>query len=85
VLVSAKDSPVEPACYAPWFERIEPAGEVDIVRAGKVVRTLSLYRCENQIAPFPFEYGSGPRRRPPPRLAGPGPKDLSSPLSTNVR
>jgi 4-amino-4-deoxy-L-arabinose transferase-like glycosyltransferase len=85
VLVSSKESPVEPACYAPWFEKIEPAGEVDIVRAGKVVRTLCLFRCEKQIAPFPFEYGNVPRRRPPPRLAGSSPKSLSPPLSTTVR
>jgi hypothetical protein len=85
LLVAMNDSPAEPRCYEPWFERIEPAGEIPIVRAGKVVRTVRLFRCERQVAPFPFEYGTGPRPRPVRHLAGSAGAGTSPPLSNIVR
>ena len=47
--------------YRTCVTRIEPAGEFPIVRAGKEVRTVRLYRCVRQVAPFPFDY-DGPSR-----------------------
>ena len=47
--------------YTRWFERIEPAGEFPIVRAGKAIRQVRIYRCVRQLAPFPFDY-DGPSR-----------------------
>src|SRR5205823_291661 len=63
LLVAMASSEVEPWCYKRFFERIEPAGEVPIVRGGRVVRTVRLFRCRRQLAPFPFDYEHAPRRR----------------------
>ena len=60
ILIAAADSPTEPACFDNWFERIEPLGDVPIVRNGRVVRRFKLYRCENQTMPFPFDYRAAP-------------------------
>ncbi len=60
-LVVLDGKPTDADGYKRWFERIEPAGEFPIVRAGKEVRTVRLYRCVHQVAPFPFDYG-GPSR-----------------------
>ncbi len=63
LLVALGPLDVEPWCYMKWFERIEPAGEVPIVRRGRVVRTVRLFRCRNQLSPFPFDYEHAPRQR----------------------
>lgn len=63
LLVATASPEVEPWCYRRFFERIEPAGEVPIVRGGRVVRTVRLFRCRRQLAPFPFDYEHAPRRR----------------------
>jgi 4-amino-4-deoxy-L-arabinose transferase-like glycosyltransferase len=66
ILVAMQDSPIEPACFLRWFERIEPAGDVPIVRGGRVVRTFRIYHCLRQLAPFPFDYnGDAKGMRPP--------------------
>ena len=43
----------EPEMFDRWFASIQPAGEFDVVRAGVSVRHVRLYRCINQLAPFP--------------------------------
>ncbi len=63
LLVALGPIDIEPWCYRKWFERIEPAGEVPIVRRGRVVRTVRLFRCTNQLMPFPFDYEHAPRQR----------------------
>jgi hypothetical protein len=46
---------VEPAIYNRWFQRIEPLGEIDILRAGSPVRRICMYHCIHQSMPFPFD------------------------------
>jgi 4-amino-4-deoxy-L-arabinose transferase-like glycosyltransferase len=53
VLVVVGPSSTEPAAYDRWFERIEPLGSFDVVRAGGPVRTIHLYLCVRQTRPFP--------------------------------
>lgn len=84
LLVALGPSEVEPACYRRWFERIEPAGEVPIVRGGKVVRTVRLYRCRRQLRPFPFDYEHAPRRRGPGQVAA-RPSGVGAALPAAVR
>jgi 4-amino-4-deoxy-L-arabinose transferase-like glycosyltransferase len=59
VLVTVGDSPVEPACFDRYFRRIEFIRNVQIRRAGVPVRTVHLYRCNEQVRHFPFA-GRGP-------------------------
>lgn len=58
ILLVVGPSSTEPAAYDRWFERIEPLGAFDIVRAGGAVRTVGLFRCLRQTRPFP---GDAPR------------------------
>ncbi len=84
LLVALGPPDVEPWCYRRWFERIEPAGEVPIVRRGQVVRTVRLFRCRKQLMPFPFDYESAPRRRPAGQVAA-RPIGVAAPLPAAVR
>lgn len=54
VLVVARVSSTEPRVFDRWFERIEPLGHVDVMRAGAAVRRVWLFHCRNQTRPFPF-------------------------------
>jgi hypothetical protein len=40
--------------YAQFFARFEPIGECVVRRAGVPIRTAHIYRCVNQVRPFPF-------------------------------
>ena len=71
ILLASADSPTEPQCFTRWFDRIEPLGDLPILRAGRVVRRFKLYRCSRQTMPFPFDYQSAPRSGPKVR-ASPG-------------
>jgi hypothetical protein len=55
ILVSLNGHPAEPACYDRWFRRIEPIDSFAVTRAGAPVRQVRLYRCAEQIHPFPFD------------------------------
>ncbi len=69
ILVTFSDPGIEPACYSRFFDRIEPAGELAIVREGKSLRTARFYRCRRQVIAFPFEYAAGPKRTALERIA----------------
>ena len=84
LLVALGPLDVEPDCYRSWFERIEPAGEVPIVRGGRVVRTVRLFRCRRQLKPFPFDYEHAPRRRGPGEVAS-RPRGVGAVLPAAVR
>jgi hypothetical protein len=55
ILVAINDHINEPHCYEKWFRRIEPIGSFEVSRAGSPVRKIRLFRCEDQVAPFPFD------------------------------
>ena len=61
VLVVVNASDVEPQVYAPWFRRIEAAGDFEVRRAGGPIRSIHIYRCVDQLRPFPFDGVEGPR------------------------
>ena len=54
LLVSIDDPKHEPACFARYFERIEPPIRFDVTRNGGEVRRVRLFRCVRQVAAFPF-------------------------------
>jgi hypothetical protein len=55
ILVSLNHHPAEPHCYDRFFDRIEPIGQFDVIRAGAPVRQVRLYRCVGQRYAFPFD------------------------------
>lgn len=55
ILVVVNHSSTEPQAYDRWFERIEPLGEFEVLRAGGPIRKVRLYRCVRQTHPFPFD------------------------------
>jgi hypothetical protein len=55
ILVVARESSTEPQAYDRWFERIEPVGRVEVLRRGRPLRVVYLYRCIRQRRPFPFD------------------------------
>ena len=84
LLVALGSPEIEPWCYRRFFERIEPAGEVPIVRGGKVVRNVRLFWCRRQCVPFPFDYEHAPRRRGAGQVAA-RPIGVAAPLPAAVR
>lgn len=70
-LVVVNESSHEPMMYERWFEKIEPLGEFSIDKAGSPLRRVRLYRCINQIRPFPEMPPEG--RAIPPGAAEPHP------------
>lgn len=65
ILVSINDRAFEPFGYAPWFDRIEPLGSLEVKRGGAPIRTVRFFRCVKQSRPFPFD-----RVKPVRQLAG---------------
>ena len=61
ILVVVNASDVEPQAYAPWFRRIEAVGDFEVTRAGGPIRAIHVYRCVEQLRPFPFDGVEGPR------------------------
>ncbi len=55
ILLVVDPCSTEPACYDRWFRRIEPLGRFAVRRAGVPVRWFRLYRCVQQVQPFPFD------------------------------
>jgi DNA-binding transcriptional MerR regulator len=39
--------------YRPYFEAIEPVGEIPMQRGGVTVETIQIYRAINLLKPFP--------------------------------
>ena len=64
-LVVVNESDTEPLMYERWFQKIEPLGEFAVVKGGSPMRRVRLYRCVNQIRPFPEMPPEG--RASPPR------------------
>jgi 4-amino-4-deoxy-L-arabinose transferase-like glycosyltransferase len=85
LLVALGPKEIEPACYRKWFATIEPAGEVPIVRRGQVVRTVRLFRCRDQLLPFPFDYEHAPRRRGAAGQVAARPQGIGAALPAAVR
>ena len=54
ILISLEDRHDESEGYAEYFRRIEPLGAFPMTRHGNPFRTVRLYRCVEQIKPFPF-------------------------------
>lgn len=63
LLVVINESSIEPVVYTDWFQRIEPVGEFQVLRAGVPIRRVRLYRCLKQTRPFPHRW---PRTQPGP-------------------
>lgn len=59
VLVLINGSPYETDRLASGFERIEPLGTFEVVRAGTSIRNVQLFRCVRQKRAFPFEEWGG--------------------------
>ena len=65
ILVMVNGLPDEPAQFAKWFQRMEPIGTFDVVRAGAPLRNVQLFRCVRQRFAFPFDdLGTKIRRSP---------------------
>jgi len=60
IFVGSKDGPNPVNAYARFFDRIEPLGAFNVVRASVPVRTVRLFRCVRQTRAFPFGYSSHP-------------------------
>jgi 4-amino-4-deoxy-L-arabinose transferase-like glycosyltransferase len=56
ILVHTDDSTDKVDTYSPYFDRIEPLGEFEVVRSGVPIRKVGLYRCVHQVKAFPFGY-----------------------------
>ncbi|CAN5805765.1 hypothetical protein BH23PLA1_BH23PLA1_22770 [soil metagenome] len=54
ILIAIDDRSAEPDCFERWFDRIEPLGQFEIVRAGATIRPVRLFRCVGQRRAFPF-------------------------------
>jgi hypothetical protein len=61
VSISASEQ-VEPACFAAWFEKIEPLGTVEVASQGVVFKKARIYKCKNQLALFPYDRRVDPSR-----------------------
>ena len=58
------DEPYEEAVrreFEPFFERIETPVQFPMTRSGKPFRTVRIYRCVNQMKPYPFAYTVMPK------------------------
>jgi len=62
ILVTTRDNPREIiAAYAPYFARFTPLGDLPVLRGGRRVGWLHLYRGETLLRPYPSPYGRTPR------------------------
>jgi len=55
ILVSVNHRSTEPHVYDRYFTQIDSIGQFEVERAGAPVRKITLYRCSQQIQPFPFD------------------------------
>jgi len=55
ILVSLDDRIHEAEMYAPFFRRVELIAEFPMTRNGIPFRTVRVYRCFEQLLPFPFK------------------------------
>ena len=62
ILVSIGGRSTEPGAFDKWFRRIEPLGEFPVMRGGRPVRKVRLFRCVGQTWPFPFADPPAPRK-----------------------
>jgi len=46
--------------YGPFFERIDTVAEFPMTRMGNPFRTVRVYKCVNQLLPYPFAYTAKP-------------------------
>ena len=59
ILISVDEARHEPACFARFFERIDPPVAFDVTRLGRPIRRVRLYRCVRQVVPFPYKIRAG--------------------------
>jgi 4-amino-4-deoxy-L-arabinose transferase-like glycosyltransferase len=60
LLISTDDNPTDPGQFERYFDRIELAAEFSMTRGGKPFRKVRVFRCTNQVTPYPFTYdGAG--------------------------
>jgi hypothetical protein len=55
VVLDAREFDVD--MYKPYFRRINKEADFTMTRSGKPFRAVHVYRCVDQRAPFPFQYG----------------------------
>jgi 4-amino-4-deoxy-L-arabinose transferase-like glycosyltransferase len=56
IYVTTSDNPIEVKVLEPFFKRVEFVTEFPMTRGGNPFRTIRVYRCVEQIHPFPFTY-----------------------------
>lgn len=56
LLVTTSNNPHDLELFARFFSRIEPVAEFPMTRGDKPFRTVWVYRCIDQVHPFPFTY-----------------------------
>jgi len=44
--------------YRPFFRRIDKEAHFSMTRSGKPFRDVHVFRCVDQLSPFPFQYGA---------------------------
>lgn len=62
IFVGVNDCATEVAYFARWFRRVDSLGEFPVLRGGRPIRRIHLYRFVRQTKPFPFgNAGPAPR------------------------
>lgn len=56
LLITTSDNPHELQNLAGYFRRVEPVASFPMTRAGNPFRKVWVYRCVEQLKPFPFAY-----------------------------
>jgi hypothetical protein len=54
LFIEKKDGAEPAAQYAPFFRRIEWLASFPMTRGGRPMQTVRVYRCTEQIRPYPF-------------------------------
>lgn len=77
ILVTVGHRSTEPGCFDPYFTRIELMEEFTVSRGSVPSERVRLFRCTNQLRPFPFaplKTGDPPGTRSAPVVLTRGPK-----------
>ena len=83
LFVRTIEASATPEHFAPYFSKIEPLEPISIVRAGKEMQKVRLYRCTRQTDPYHFGHGIYGPIEPPhheihPPMIGQGPSSRSA-------
>ena len=60
ILISVDDNPCIPGDFVRYFKHIEPVASFPMTRGGNPFRNVRVFRCTNQVEPFPFAYTKPP-------------------------